>query len=122
MKRLALLTAAFAFALPLSPAFGQSTDVVSLNSIGDQGNDHNVRSSISDDGRFVAFESEGTNLVDIDGDGVIDPDLNGSGIDIFVHDRETGTTEIVTVNSAGVQANAGHDFRAGGPSKPGKGC
>ncbi len=50
--------------------------------------------SISGDGRFVAFESYGDNLVPSDNNGVKD---------VFVHDRSVGTTERVSVSSAGVQ-------------------
>jgi len=44
--------------------------------------------SISSDGRFVAFSSDATNLVD--------EDLNGGGQDFFVHDRNAGTTRLLT--------------------------
>ena len=46
-------------------------------------------------GRFVAFESNSTNLVR--------GHTNGQD-QIFVHDRRTGKTSLVSVNSAGVQA------------------
>lgn len=42
--------------------------------------------AISADGRFVAFDSDGTNLVP--------GDTNGH-VDVFVRDRQTGTTEMV---------------------------
>jgi Tol biopolymer transport system component len=50
--------------------------------------------AISNDGRYVAFESDATNLVA--------GDTNGMG-DIFVHDRQTGTNERADVNSDGSQ-------------------
>lgn len=50
--------------------------------------------SVSSDGRFVAFASDATNLVPNDTNGVTD---------VFVRDRLTGTTERVSVNSAGAQ-------------------
>ena len=53
--------------------------------------------SLSFDGRYVAFPSNSTDLVD--------GDNNGVG-DIFVHDRAQKTTTIVSRNSAGVLANA----------------
>jgi Tol biopolymer transport system component len=52
---------------------------------------------ISPDGRFVAFSSFATNLVA--------PDTNFAS-DIFIRDRQTQTTELVSVNSAEEQANA----------------
>jgi subtilisin family serine protease len=74
-----------------------STEVVSVNSSGTPGNDQSLNGAISADGRLVVFYSWATNLVS--------GDTNGYA-DIFVHDRQTGTTELVSVSSAGVQANA----------------
>ena len=56
--------------------------------------------AISGDGRYVAFESRATNLVVGD---------NNADDDIFVHDRATGLTTRVTVNSAGVEADKESD-------------
>ena len=70
--------------------------MVSVHSNGTQGNYDSQFPSISDDGRYVAFKSEASNLVD--------NDTNGQS-DIFVHDRETGTTEVVSVHSNGTQGN-----------------
>ncbi len=72
------------------------TERVSVDSGGAQGNGFSFSPSISADGRYVAFESEATNLVG--------GDTNGSE-DIFVHDRQSGTTERVSVKSSGAQAN-----------------
>ena len=58
---------------------------------------------ISADGRFVAFYSMATNLVP--------GDTNGTG-DVFVRDRQTGTTERVSVGSGGVQGD-GDSFAPG---------
>src|SRR5262249_29278241 len=50
---------------------------------------------LSDDGRYVGFVSDASNLVD-----------NDSGQrDMFVHDRVTGATERVSVDTSGAQAN-----------------
>ncbi len=54
--------------------------------------------TVSADGRFVAFESEATNLVD--------GDTNNS-FDIFVRDTQTGTTSRASVATGGGQANNG---------------
>ena len=54
--------------------------------------------SISADGRWVAFDSCASNLVAGDTNGVND---------VFVHDRQTGTTTRVSVGPGGAQANAG---------------
>jgi hypothetical protein len=72
------------------------TERVSVSSAGDQGNGDSYCPSIDADGRFVAFYSEASNLVP--------GDTNGKP-DFFVHDRETGLTERVSVSSTGEQAN-----------------
>jgi Tol biopolymer transport system component len=72
-----------------------ATERVSVDSAGNQGNGAAV-AAISADGRFVAFQSVADNLVL--------GDTNGA-IDVFVHDRKTGATERVSVDSAGNQAN-----------------
>jgi Tol biopolymer transport system component len=65
--------------------------------------------TISNDGRYVAFHSDMTNLVRGDTNGVFDT---------FVHDRVTGKTQRVSVSSTGRQANAesggGESFSADG--------
>ncbi len=74
---------------------GQTTRV-SVNSSGTQGNGDALEGSISADGRFVTFQSLGTNFVA--------GDTNGQD-DIFVHDRQTGQTTRVSVSSTGTQGN-----------------
>ena len=75
-----------------------TTTRVSVATGGAQGNDHSVAAAISADGRFVAFLSRATNLVPAD--------TNNIG-DVFVHDRQTGATERVSVSTAGTQAQPG---------------
>jgi len=72
------------------------TERVSVDSNGGQGNRDSSLPAISADGRYVAFESNATNLVP--------GDTNGAR-DVFVHDRVTGTTERVSVDSNGGQGN-----------------
>ena len=67
---------------------------VSVSSTGVQGNGHSAFPSLSADGRYVAFSSAASNLVA--------NDTNGK-LDVFVHDRGTGTTERVNVSSTGAQ-------------------
>jgi Tol biopolymer transport system component len=59
---------------------------------GEQGNGVSRDPSISGDGRYVAFASAATALVDGDTNGVWD---------VFVHDRQTGATERVSVATGG---------------------
>jgi hypothetical protein len=77
---------------------GGTTRRVSLGSGGAQGNGDSVLPSISAGGRFVAFISGATNLVPGDTNGFID---------VFVRDRQAGTTERVSLGPDGVQGNGG---------------
>ena len=78
------------------------TTRVSVSSEGTQANGSsgtgNSPSSISADGRYVAFRSAATNLVS--------GDTNNAG-DIFVHDRVTGETKRASVSSVGLPGNFG---------------
>lgn len=73
-----------------------NTERVSESSSGQQANAGSTSSSISGDGRYVAFFGSATNLVA--------GDTNGH-TDVFVHDRLTGVTERVSVSSDGTQQN-----------------
>jgi Tol biopolymer transport system component len=72
------------------------TTRVSVSTIGGEGNEDTWLSEISDDGRWVLMLSYADNLVI--------PDTNGER-DALLHDRVTGETTIISVNSAGDQAN-----------------
>ncbi len=75
----------------------KQTTTVSISSDGSQNNgDWNALPSLSADGRYVAFLSNASNLVENDTNKVDD---------IFVHDRKTKTTTRVSVASDGTQAN-----------------
>ena len=75
------------------------TERVSVASGGGEGNAASYDPAISGDGRFVAFPSTSSNLVPGDTNGVF-------GTDIFVHDRDTGTTELISMTSGGTQGNS----------------
>ncbi len=77
------------------------TERVSVSSSGEQA--YRANSSvtsyepmISGNGRFVVFVSNAVNLV---------PDDTNDVIDVFVHDRELGTTERINVGPAGEQSD-----------------
>ena len=74
-----------------------TTERVSVDSNGVQGNGRSSYPSLSPDGRFVGFGSFASNLV---------PGDSNAAADIFVRDRLLGTTERVSVSSSGVQGNA----------------
>lgn len=73
---------------------------VSLSSAGAQGNGASFYPVLSADGRWVAFRSDATNL--------ITGDTNGVG-DIYLRDRQTGTTTRISVATGGAQSNAKSD-------------
>jgi Tol biopolymer transport system component len=84
------------------------TTRVSVASDGTQGDGKSGGASISDDGRYVVFSSNATNLVSGDTNNYCA--WNGSNnncSDVFVHDRVTGETIRVSVTSDGTQGN--HD-------------
>jgi Tol biopolymer transport system component len=60
---------------------------------------------ITPDGRFVAFISAASNLVQGDTSGGCRPEGAGCDWDVFVRDREHGTTERVSISTKGAQAN-----------------
>ena len=75
-----------------------TTERVSVDSAGVQSNAASSACSISDNGRFVAFNSAADNLV---------PGDTNADFDVFVHDRLSGATERVSVDSATAQGNLG---------------
>ena len=75
-----------------------NTERISLTSTGGQANDNVYPTGMSADGRFVAFHSGASNLVP--------GDTNGD-FDVFVRDRQLGTTERVSITSNGDEANFG---------------
>ncbi len=73
-----------------------TTERVSLSGSEGQGNGHSQSGYISDDARYVGFYSFANNLVA--------SDTNNTN-DVFLRDRTTGTTERISVSSAGAQGN-----------------
>jgi Tol biopolymer transport system component len=74
----------------------QTTHRVSISTTGVQATADCTNPAISADGRWVCFQSNASNLVNGDTNGVSD---------VFVHDRATGTTERVSIDSADLQAD-----------------
>ncbi len=75
----------------------QHTELVSVNAMGQAANAASFLPDLSDDGSQVAFKSEAFNLVPNDTNGVPD---------VFVRDRTNSTTQRISVDSFGNQANS----------------
>jgi Tol biopolymer transport system component len=99
-----MITILFCISLSITSSSAQNppqalvgiTERVSVSSDGMQGNGNVGHSTISADGRYVAFDSSASNLVVGDTNDVVD---------VFIHDRVTGETTRVSVASDGTQAN-----------------
>jgi Tol biopolymer transport system component len=88
-----------ASSIAASSLAAQSTDPrsrVSVGANGVEGNGDSYEAAISSDGRYVAFSSEADNLVAGD---------QNFAYDVFVHDRTTGATVRVSVDSNGVEGD-----------------
>lgn len=114
IERMRVLVAFLAVGVLLSLALpgaegigGRTTQLVSVSSAGVQGEALSGSPAISADGRYVAFMSGAGNLA---------PD-DTNGRDVFLHDRESGATELVSVATDGTQA----DRPAANPSVSGDG-
>ena len=85
-------------------AFAASGDVtrISVTDSGAQSNGFSDWATLSADGRYIAFNSDASNLVSGDTNGVSDS---------FVRDTVAGTTTRISVDSNGMQAN-GHSYDA----------
>ncbi len=97
--RVARLMALWAFASAVTYA---SAADVSVAQYVETVNGHSARANISADGRFVAFDSYATNLVAGD---------KSQTNRVLVHDRSTGTTNVVNATGGGAPAN-GHSVSA----------
>jgi hypothetical protein len=72
------------------------TTRISVSSSGTQADNSSYLPAISGDGRYIAFNSDATNLVSGDTNGFTD---------VFLHDRQTGTTTRISVSPSGAQAD-----------------
>jgi Tol biopolymer transport system component len=102
MKTLGQWTCGIAVMIASSSG-AQVTQLVSVSPTGGTGNGSSGPYSwlaVSSEGRYVAFYSSSSNLVPMDTNGVWD---------VFVRDRRSSVTELVSVSSAGVQGNGPSD-------------
>ena len=93
----------FLLVLIATTASAQVTERASLSSTSIQGNGDSQTPCVSADGRYLAFESRAANLVP--------GDTNGES-DVFVRDRQLGTTQRVSVSSSGAQGDGQGSFGA----------
>ena len=90
---------ALAVAAPATTSATAKTKLASKSTDGTRSDSNSYDPSISDDGRYVAFESEATNA----NRGYDTNDKH----DIFVHDRKTGETRRVSKRSNATEGNRG---------------
>ena len=90
------LAVAVALSGPAVPA--QETDRASLGLGGEEGTNISYEPALSADGRFVVFETSATNLI---------PGDANFNRDILVRDLFLDSTAVISLNSAGEQANVG---------------
>ena len=81
------------------------TELVSVNSSGQQANQPSQAPAISSDGRYVVFDSYATNIA---------PGIDNGWANVFVHDRQTGLTEWLSVGVHGAPPN-NQSYNSGGP-------
>ncbi|MET0499011.1 MAG: hypothetical protein ABW106_12180, partial [Steroidobacteraceae bacterium] len=94
--KFSMLAALAMMSAPLANAAPGTTELMNAGLLDYDNPGYSVTPSISSDGRYVVFTSTGTTLV---------PGDTNSRADIFVYDRQAGTTERVSVDSYGGQAN-----------------
>lgn len=85
--------------------YDRENDTLERVSVADgavEANDDSTMPSLSTDGRYVAFQSEATNLVPDDTNGDVDRSF---GRDIFVYDRETDMIDRVSLTDTGGESN-----------------
>jgi Tol biopolymer transport system component len=75
----------------------RSTEMISVTPTATAGNGNKLYTWITSDGRYVAFSADSTNLVA--------SDTNFPVFDVFLRDRQAGTTERISDDSSEAQSN-----------------
>lgn len=97
-RLLKILGTVFCILLAQESARAQSFSLVSLRSDGTPPSvisDGSTQPAVSPNGRFIVFPASATNL--------LTPDV--SGTQIYLRDRQSGTTELISQSSGGIAAN-----------------
>jgi len=89
----------------------ETTELTSVASNGEKGNQGSYQPSISADGRHVVFLSSASNLVSND---------NNGRSDVFIRHLDTEETEIVSIASDGTQSNLDAEFGMSAVSEDGR--
>jgi Tol biopolymer transport system component len=84
-----------------------TTERISVASSGTQGNGQSGWPAVSDDGRYVAFMSQATTFATGD---------NNGNFDVFLRDRVSATTTLISANSSGLPGNGTTGFGSALPS------
>lgn len=84
------------------------TTLASVGVAGNQGDGESRQGSISSDGRYVAFNSNATNLF---------PGDTNNSPDVFVRDLRTGRTTLVSVGANGLADNGAHQPEISGDGR-----
>jgi Tol biopolymer transport system component len=87
-----------------APAHSGTTELISSSSTALSGYEESSAPVLSADGRFVAFVSSAS-LLSRDTNTCPGYDQPGSCPDVYVYDRHTGQIQLVSISSAGEQAN-----------------
>ncbi len=82
----------------------ETTEVIDVSATGNRSNAQSVAASISDDGRYVTFDSAASNLSPLTDDG---------GQNVFRYDRQTGSIDVVDLNPAGQASSGSHNGQFG---------
>ena len=88
----------FQFRVFVKDLLSQTSTQLSISTVGGQPDGDSILPAISANGRYVAFCSHATNLIDQDTNGVED---------VFVYDLQTDDITRVSVHSNGTEANGG---------------
>ena len=98
MKKILMLMATVLMAIMIMAgvSFAATTEAITVNADGELGNGTSYWPVISDNGRYIVFDSYATNL---------GPEDNNGVKDVYFHDRKTGIFELISVSSEGVQGN-----------------